>query len=65
MLAVSSSDFLKEFTLLADRATDEKETFVIQRASGKNAVFMSLDRFNELQKELFVAKRNASAKDSI
>ena len=31
MIAVPSSDFLKEFTIYADKATDEKETIFVQR----------------------------------
>lgn len=57
MLATSSSEFLKEFTLFADRANDDKETIVIQRASGKNVVLMSMDEYNRIQKELFLAKQ--------
>lgn len=57
MLATSSSEFLKEFTLFADRANDDKETIVIQRASGKNVVLMSMDEYNRIQKELFLARK--------
>ena len=57
MLATSSSEFIKEFTLFADRANDDQETIVIQRASGKNVVLMSMDEYNRIQKELFLAKQ--------
>ncbi len=57
MLATSSSEFIKEFTLFADRANDDQETIVIQRASGKNVVLMSMDEYNRIQKELFLAKK--------
>ena len=53
MISAASSEFLKEFTLFAERVHDEKETLIIQRANGKNAVFMSMDTYNTLQKELF------------
>mgnify|MGYP003599162358 CR=1 FL=1 len=53
MISAASSEFLKEFTLFAERDHDEKETLIIQRANGKNAVFMSMDTYNALQKELF------------
>ncbi len=53
MISAASSEFLKEFTLFAKRVHDEKETLIIQRANGKNAVFMSMDTYNTLQKELF------------
>ena len=62
MLAVPSSDFLKEFTLFADRANDEKETFIIQRANSKNVVMMSLEEFNRLQKIIFQAKKETGLK---
>ena len=57
-----SSDFLKEFTLFADRANDEKETFIIQRANSKNVVMMSLEEFNRLQKIIFQAKKETGSK---
>ena len=53
MISAASSEFLKEFTLFAERDHDEKETLIIQRSNGKNAVFMSMDTYNALQKELF------------
>ena len=58
MIATSSSSFLKEFTIIAERAHDEKETFIIQRANHKDAVLMSLDTFNEMQKKIFLAQQN-------
>lgn len=57
MIAVPSGSFLKEFTLLAERAETENETIVIQRANGKNMVLMSLDAFNAIQKKLYEASR--------
>ena len=57
MLATSSSTFIKEFTLFADRAANDGETVVIQRANGKNVVLMSMDKYNRIQKELFLAKQ--------
>jgi antitoxin YefM len=56
MKAVTSGEFLNEFTLYADRANEENETFVIQRENGKHLVMMSLDDFNALQKKLYLAK---------
>ena len=53
MIAVSSSDFLKEFTIYADKANDEQETIFVQRASDKNLVVMSMDAYNEIQKKLY------------
>ena len=57
MKAITSGEFLNEFTLYADRANDENETFIIQRESGKHLVMMSMKAFNALQKELYLAKQ--------
>ena len=57
MIAVPSGNFLQEFTLLADRATEEGETILIQRPRGKHAVMMSLDTFNAMQKALYQARQ--------
>lgn len=59
MLVISSSDLLNEFTLYADKAADEKETLIVQRSSGKNLVVMSMEQFNEIQKQIFLAKEVA------
>ena len=53
MIAVPSSDFLKEFTIYADKATDEKETIFVQRSNDKNLVVMSMDAYNEIQTKLY------------
>ena len=58
MIATSSSNLLKESTIIAERAPDEKETFIIQRANHKDVVLMSLDTFNEMQKKIFLAQQN-------
>lgn len=60
MRSVSSANFLKEFTLYANQAHDEGETLVIQRGNGKNAVMLSLESYNQLQKELFLLKQKNS-----
>ena len=57
MTAVTSGEFLNEFTLYADRTHDEDETFIIQRENGKHLVLMSLDVFNALKKELYLTKK--------
>ena len=61
MMAISSSDLLYEFTIYADKVVDEKETLIVQRSSGKNIVVMSKEQFNELHKEILLAK-NAQEK---
>ena len=63
MIAVPSGSFLKEFTLLAERAESENETIVIQRANGKNMVLMSLDAFNAIQKKLYEASRQRTEQE--
>ena len=56
MIAVSSSDFIKEFTIYAERANDELETFVVQRANDKNLVVMSMETYNGLMKQIYKNK---------
>lgn len=57
MMVIASSDLLNEFTLYADKAVDEKETLIVQRSSGKNLVVMSMEQFNEMQKQIFLANK--------
>ena len=57
MIAVPSGNFLKEFTLLAERIAEEWEMVIVQRPNGKNVVMMSLDAFNDMQKALYQAKK--------
>jgi antitoxin YefM len=54
LIAASSSDLLKEFTLYADKANDDKEVCVIQRSNGKHVVMLSLDEYNRINKQLFL-----------
>lgn len=65
MRTVSSSSFLKEFTLYANEAVDKKETFVIQRANDKNVVLLSMDAYNELQKELYFFKKEQTKEQTM
>ena len=65
MMAISSSDLLNEFTIYADKVVDEKETLIVQRSSGKNIVIMSMEQFNELQKETFFGKECSSKKSEV
>lgn len=60
MIAIPSGNFLKEFTLLAERAAQERETIIIQRPNGKNVVMMSLDVFNDMQKALYQSQQKAA-----
>ena len=57
MEAVPSGSFLKEFTLIADRAVDEKERFLIQRNNGKNVILLSMEDYNEMLKKIYEKKQ--------
>ncbi len=59
MTAITSGEFLKEFTLYANRAHESEETFIIQRENGKHLVLMSMDAYNALKRELYLAKKNS------
>lgn len=64
MKAIPSSDFLREFTIYAEQAADENEVFIIQRANSKNLVLMSMDKYNEYNKKLFLLKNRDEANDT-
>ncbi len=64
MTAITSGEFLNEFSLYADRAHDKKETFVIQRENGKHLVIMSMEAYNEIQKKLYLAQKCAASENS-
>lgn len=53
MIAVSSSDFLKEFTIYADRAHTEQQALFVQRANDKNLVVLPMEMYNALQKQIY------------
>lgn len=57
MMVISSSDLLNEFTLYANKVVDEKETIIVQRSNSKNIVLLSMEQFNEMQKQIFLAKK--------
>ena len=57
MEAVPSGNFLEEFTVLADRACEEKERFIVQRKNGRNVVLLSLDDFNDMQRKIYEAQK--------
>lgn len=61
MIGISSSDFLKEFTVYANRANDEKEIVFVQRANDKNVVMMSLESYNDLQRQIFELRKKADS----
>ncbi len=57
MMVISSSDLLNEFTLYANKVVDEKESMIVQRSNSKNIVLLSMEQFNEMQKQIFLAKK--------
>jgi len=59
MEVVPSGNFLKEFTVIADRANEEKERFVIQRGNGRNVVLLSMDDYNDMQRQLYEAQKRS------
>ena len=53
MEAIPSGNFLKEFTLIANRAVEENERFLVQRKNGKHVVLLSMEDYNEMLKEIY------------
>ena len=60
MEAIPSGSFLKEFTLVADRAHEEKERFLIERKNGRHVVVLSVDDYNEMLKMIYARKNVVS-----
>ena len=48
MEVVPSGSFLEEFTLIADRAAEEKSRFLIERKNGKHVVLLSMEDYNDM-----------------
>lgn len=63
MKVVASSDFIKEFTLHANDIADNNETFIVQRSNGKNLVVMSMEEFNKMQKQIYMASKSTDKGD--
>lgn len=63
MKVVASSDFIKEFTLHANEVTDKNETLIVQRSNGKNLVVMSMEDFNRMQKQIYLASKSTDKGD--
>ena len=61
MKAVPSGSFIKEFTLIADEVCEAMERFVIQRPNGHHVVLLSLDDYNDLQRQIYLAGKNLSS----
>lgn len=52
MLAVNYSTIRKDLKNYCDKVTEESETVIITRKNGKNVVLLSLEKYNEMIKEL-------------
>lgn len=52
MVAVNYTSMRNNFKSYCDKATDEGETIVVTRKQDKNVVLLSLDRYNEMEKEI-------------
>ena len=57
MEVIPSGRFLEEFTVLAERANDEEERFIIQRRNGRNLVLLSMDDFNDMKRNIYEAQK--------
>lgn len=57
MEAIPSGRFLEEFTVIAERANDEGERFIVQRKNGRNVVLLSMDDFNDMQRKIYEAQK--------
>ncbi len=52
MLAVNYSTIRNNLKDYCDKATDEGETVIVTRKNEKNVVLMSLEQYNQMQKDL-------------
>ena len=52
MLAVNYSTVRNNLKTYCDKATNENETVIVTRKDEKNVVILSLDAWNEIQKQL-------------
>ena len=60
MIPVSSSEFLKEFTIYAEKAHDDNQELFVQRSNDHNLIVMSMEKYNELQKELYLLRNKTN-----
>ncbi len=62
MIATNYSEVRNKLKDYCDLATDNAETILVTRKENKNVVILSLERFNEMEKELrnvqYLAKIN-------
>ena len=49
MEVIPSGSFLEEFTLVADRAVEEKSRFLVERKNGKHVVLLSMEDYSKRQ----------------
>lgn len=55
MLAVNYSTLRNNLKQYCDRTTDDMETIVVTRKNEKNIVMLSLEAYNNLMENLFIA----------
>lgn len=56
MIPLSSSEFLKEFTIYADKAHAENQAIFIQRGNDKNLVVLPMDMYNDMKRQIYELK---------
>lgn len=52
MLATNISNIRNQFKEFCDKVSDDNEIVIITRKENKNVVLMSLDRYNEMEKNM-------------
>ncbi len=52
VVAVNYTTMRNNFKNYCDLATDHGEAVIVTRKSGRNVVVMSIDRYNEMEKEI-------------
>ena len=62
MLAVNYSTLRNNLKTFCDRTTDDMETVVVTRKNEKNIVMMSLEAYNNIMENLFIASNKANYK---
>lgn len=52
MLAINYTTMRNNLKEYCDRATDEGETIIVTRKADRNVVILSLEQYNQMEKEL-------------
>lgn len=59
MIPLSSSEFLKEFTIYADKAHAEHQPLFVQRSNDKNLVVLPMDMYNDMLRQIYELKNKS------